>query len=81
MQITTCGNLADEGAQQRKAPPVSSGASCVNDGALRYGPRRLLWLVYRHFFVSVDSLGYFPFQSAPACSEVRLFLRKSRQRK
>jgi len=42
-----------------KRHPASSGASCVNDGAVRYGPRRLLWLVYRHFFAEVDPQGIF----------------------
>jgi hypothetical protein len=50
MRITTCGSLADEWRKEKRHP-ASSGASCVNDGAVRYGPRRLLWLVHRHFLV------------------------------
>ncbi len=50
MPITTCDSLADEWCKEKRHS-LSSGVSCVNDGAVRYGPRRLLWLVYRHFSV------------------------------
>jgi hypothetical protein len=53
MRITTCDSLADkEGKEKRHF--CRSGAFCVNDGAVRYGPRRLLWLLHRRVFAKVD---------------------------
>ena len=50
MRITTCDSLAAE-YRKKKRHTVWSGASCVNDGALRYGSQRLLWLLHRRLFV------------------------------
>jgi hypothetical protein len=55
MRITTCASSTVE-CRKKKRQSVWSGASSVNDGALRYGPRRLLWLLHRHFFVKAQPM-------------------------
>jgi hypothetical protein len=50
MRIITCASLTAK-YRKKKRHSVWSGASCVNDGALRYGPRLLLWLLHRQIFV------------------------------
>ena len=40
MRITTCASLADEWCKEKRHS-VESGVFCVNDGAMRYGPRRV----------------------------------------